>query len=261
MIPYQQQIFTGAWVAVILAESLLATVLLIRKAYREYPAFSTFVFFCVTRSVVLYCVAHANLSLYQPVKWIAYVPQLAILIAIVLEVVHRLFHPFDALPRDTMMHFLQATALVAVAAIGFAFRHPGAQPTAWMTFARAMDQVVSWILCAVFVFVALFSTYFGIPWRHRLYGIGLGFLIYLMADVAVTTAVSQLRLAPFSPIWLLDMLAFLAACLVWTRYFHAAEVPRSVPTSEQIKQIRDMLGDFANVVDDAQANAPQNKRP
>ncbi len=260
MIPHQQQIFNAVWIAVILAESCLGALLLFRKAYREYPAFSGFVFFCVARSLVLSYVARTNLPLYQPVKWIAYAPQLAILIAIVLEVLHRLFHPFDALPRNTMKHFSQATALVAVAAIAFAVLNPGAQPTAWMTFARAMDQVVSWILCAVFVFVALFSSYFGIPWRHRVYGIGVGFLIYLVADVAVTTAVTQLRLPPFSPIWLLDMLAFLAACLVWTSYFQAADVPRSVPTSEQIKEIRAMLGNFANVVDDAQ-HASRNKRP
>lgn len=261
MIPYQQQIFNAVWFAVILAESYLGAVLLIRRAYREYPGFSAFVLFCVARSLGLAYVAWATPPLYQPVKWIAYVPQLAILIAVVLEVLYRLFHPFDELPRNTMRHFVRATGLVAAAAIIFALLHPGAQPTAWMTFARAMDQVVSWVLCAVFVFVALFSSYFGIPWRHRLYGIGVGFLIYLVADVTVTTTVTQLRLAPLNPIWLLDMLAFLVACLVWTSYFHAAEVPRSVPTCEQLKQIQSVLGTFAKVVDDTQASASRNTRP
>jgi hypothetical protein len=191
----------------------------------------------------------------------AYVPQLAILIAVVLEVLYLLFHPFDTLPRNTMMHFIQATAVVTFAAIAFALFHPGAQQTAWMTFARAMDQVVSWVLSAVFVFVALFASYFGIPWRHRMYGIGIGFLVYLAVDVVVTTAVTQFRLAPMNPVWLLDRVAFLAACLIWTNYFRGAEVARSVPTSEQIKQIRAILGNFANVIDDAQPYASRNRRP
>lgn len=245
------QIFTCLWIAVMFAEGSLLALLLARRAYRDYPAFTTFVSFCVARSLLLFCVSHDSPSLYQPVKWIAYIPQLAILIAVVLEVLYRLFHPFDTLPRKTMSHFVQATAIVAVVAITFAVFHPGAQPTAWMTFARAMDQVVSWVLCSVFVFVALFASYFGIPWRHRVYGVGLGFLLYLAVDVAVTTAMTQLRLAPWNPVWLLDMVAFLAACLIWMNYFRKAEVPRSVPSSEQIKQIRAILGNFVNVIDDA----------
>jgi hypothetical protein len=255
------QVFTSLWIAVIVAESGLLVLLLARKAYREYPAFSTFVLFCVARSFVLFYVSRDYPSAYQPVKWMAYIPQFAILIAVVLEVLYRLFHPFEDLPRNTTMHFVQATAAIAIAAVVFALFHPGAQPTAWMTFARATDEVVSWILCSVFVSVALFSTYFGIPWRHRVYGIALGFLLYLAADVAVTTAVTQLRLAPFSPIWLLDMIAFLGACVIWINYFWRAEPPRSVPTSEQIRQIRAILGSFANVIDDAQPYASKNRRP
>jgi hypothetical protein len=257
---HYHQVFTGLWICVMAAESCLLAILLSRKAYRDYPAFTAFVSFCVGRSLILFYVSNAYPSLYQPVKWIAYMPQLAILIAVVLEVLHRLFHPFDTLPGKTMVHFIRATGAVAIAAIIFAIFHPGAQPTAWMTFARAMDEVVSWILCSIFVLVALFASYFGIPWRHRLYGIGLGFLLYLAADVTVTTAVTQLRLAPWNPVWLLDMAAFLTACLIWINYFRTAEVPRSVPTCEQIQQIRAILGNFANVMDGRNTYAPQDRQ-
>ena len=251
MIPYQDQLFTDLWIAVICAQSCLLIVLAARRAVREYPAFAAFVGFCVVRSFSLLYVSHQQSELYQQIKWIAYVPQFAILIAVVLEVLYLLFHPFETLPAKTMLHFLQAAGTVALVAVLFAVLHPGAQPSAWMTFARAMDQAVSWVLCSVFILVALFAKYFGIPWRHRVYGIGFGFLLYLSADVAVTTIVAQYRLPPFSPVWLLDMLAFLAACAIWIYYFSAREVARSVPSCEQVQRLRAVLGSLGNLISEA----------
>ncbi len=251
MIPYQNAVFNGLWGAVICAETCLLVILIARGALKSYPAFSTFVGFCVLRSFSLFYVSRQIPGLYQAVKWAAYVPQFAILIAVVLEVLYLLFHPFEALPAKTMFHFVQAAGTVALVAVLFAIMHPGAQPSAWMTFARAMDQTVSWVLCSIFILVALFAKYFGIPWRHRVYGIGLGFLLYLSADVAVTTAVAQLRLPPFSAVWLLDMLAFFIACIIWIYYFSGREVTRSVPTYEQIQRLRSVLGDLGNLLSES----------
>jgi hypothetical protein len=129
---------------------------------------------------------------------------------------------------------------VAVAAIAFAVVYPGAQASAWLTFARAMDQATSWVLCAVFGFIALFSSYFGIPWRHCVFGIGVGFLFYLSVDVAVTTIVAHFPLA-FRAIWWLDMVAFMVACVIWGFYFAAREVARPVPTLQDMQRIRAVL--------------------
>lgn len=243
-------IFRGLWGAVICAQTGLLILLIARKAYKEYPAFVAFVSLCVARSFVLLYVRYQHPALYGLVKWLAYVPQLAILIAVVLEVFHLLFHPFEALPGKAVAHFIEATGAVGVFAVGFAICHPGAQPSAWMTFATAMDQVVSWVLCAIFILVALFSTYFGIHWRHRVYGIGFGFLLYLSTDVAVTTAVSQFRLSPVNRLWLLDMLAFLLACVIWTYYFWRPEARRSLASVEQIEEIRALLRVFSRFRDD-----------
>jgi hypothetical protein len=236
------------WLAVILIETALFMLLLWRKAYHEYPGFFTFVSFSVFRSLLLLCVTFVHPAWFRLVQWAAYVPQLAILVAVVIEVLYLLFHPFRTLPRNTAAHFLGATGTVVLFAIAFAATHPGAQATAWATFATAMDQAVSWIFCAVFMLVALFSTYFGIPWRHRLYGIGLGFLLYLSTDVAVTTIIAQFRLPPFSLLRLLDMIAFLVSCVIWTYYFFAPEVARAVPTCEQVEEMRAIVGRFAGLL-------------
>ena len=246
---YTHPALVTLWFVVMVAQGYVLGLLLGRKGCRDYPAFTAFIAFCVVRSTVLFYLAHNAMWLYRPVKWAAYVPQFVILVALVLEVFQVLFHPYKTLPQRTVGHFVQAIVAVAVAAIALAIRYPGAQATAWMTFARAADEVVSWVLCAIFAFIVLFSVYFGIPWRHRVYGIGAGFLFYLSVDIAVTTVVAQYRLPAPSIVWPLDMLAFLAACLIWIYYFATAEVQRAAPTAEQLGQLRTVLNGLAFVVE------------
>jgi hypothetical protein len=248
-----QPLLVGLWIVIIIAQGYVFALLVSRRAYRVYPAFTGFIAFQVVRSLVLFYLANYCASLYQPVKWATYaVPQLPILIALVWEVFHILFHPYNTLPKQTIGHFVHATVVIAIIATAFAIRFPGAQPTAWMTFARATDQVVTWVLCAVFAFIALFASYFGIPWRHRVYGIGVGFLLYLAVDVVVETAIAQWRLPAYSPISYFGMFAFLGACVIWAYYFATEEAPRSAPTLEELRKLGPLLDEFATAVRRAQ---------
>jgi hypothetical protein len=107
------------------------------------------------------------------------------------------------------------------------------------------------VLCGIFGFIALFSSYFGIPWRHRAYGIGLGFLFYLSVDVAFTTIVAQYGQAAFSAIRWLDMVAFMLACVIWILYFAMSEAARPVPSLEQLHRIHAALGGVSSAVENA----------
>jgi hypothetical protein len=229
------------WCFGMLIQAALFAVLLWRRAHRSYPSFTLFIGFCVVRSTVQLGLTFVAPALRNTVQWGAYVPQFIILVMLVFEVFHVVFHPYDTLPEGTLTHFLEAVFAVAVTAIAVAVRYPGTQPTAWLTFARAMDQVTAWVLCAVFGFIALFSKYFGIPWRHRVYGIGLGFLFYLSVDMVVTTIVAHYGTMAIRPIWWLDMVAFILSCIIWAIYFAAAEISRPVPSMEQLQQIRTAL--------------------
>lgn len=229
------------WVFGMLVQASLLGILLWRKAYKSYPSFVLFLGFCVARSTLQLALSFLAPGVRSWVQWGAYVPQLVILVMLVLEVFHVVFHPYDTLPRGTVSHFIEAVLAVAVTAVVIAIRYPGAQSTAWLTFARAMDQVTAWVLCAVFGFIALFSKYFGIPWRHRVYGIGLGFLFYLSVDVAVTTIAAHYGPMVLSSIWWLDMVAFILSCVIWAVYFAAPEVGRPVPSMKDLQQIQTAL--------------------
>lgn len=239
-----------------IAQGCVVAVLIGRKGYREYPAFTVQRVSTEIQHLVLFYVASYHPSLYLTGRWCAYPLDLVTMIALVLEVFYRLFHPVSTLPKHTISHFMQATIALILLAVGFTIRFPGAQPTAWMTFARAMDQVVTWVLCGIFAFIGIFAKYFGIPWRHRVYGIAAGYLLYLSVDVAVATVVAQYHLPPFSLILRLEMVSYVLACLIWAYYFAKPEEPRLLTNMEQMKKIRALVDSYAIAMTGARSDEP-----
>jgi hypothetical protein len=140
-------------------------------------------------------------------------------------------------------------------------RFPGTHPSEWMMMLRTVDQGLSWALWGIFAIFAMFSACLGIPWNHRVYGIVVGFFFYLSVDVTVVTMTAQFGLRGNSYIWLLDMLAFLGSCSVWTYSFAHAEVPRSVPTMEQVNRISAVLSRYVVLIDSLEVKRPPVRQP
>jgi hypothetical protein len=247
-----ESVCVALWVLVMAAEGSLMLLLLWRKAWRENAAFTSFIVFCVLRSALLFYVflASKGTIAYVLLNSGAYAVQFVILIAVVLEVVQIIFRPYEALPRGTLGNFALATLTVAAFSAMLAVRFPGSHPLEWVMLIRTIDQGLSWALWGVFAIFAIFSTCLGIPWNHRVYGIVVGFFFYLSVDVVVVTLSAQLGL-PVSKnyIWPLNMLAFLGACSVWTYSFAHAEVPRSVPTMEEVRRISAVLSQYVVLIE------------
>ena len=256
-LPYSL-VFT-LWMLVIAAETGLMILLLWRRAWRANPAFTVFVTFCVVRSCLLLCAKFMlkSSTMYGAIWWGAYIPQCVILIALVLEVVQIVFRPYEALPRGTRGNFVLAMLTVILLVAIFTVNFPGKQASEWLTFLRAMDQGVSWTLLGTFAIIAGFASALGIPWSHRVYGIVVGFVFYLLVDVVVVTVTAQTSL-PARNIWPADMLAFLVACSEWTYYFARAEVPRRTPTIAEVESIATILSQYVFVIESLEiAKSPE----
>ena len=246
-----KSLYLALWAIVVAAECSLTLVLLWRRAWRENAAFTSFMVFCVLRSSLLLYAFFAlkSSSVYFFMKLGAYPVQFVLLIAVVFEVVQIIFRPYEALPRGTLGNFVLATFTVALFSVMFTLRFPGTQQAEWMMLFRSIDQGFTWALWGIFAIFALFSSCLGIPWNHRAYGIVVGFFFYLSVDVAVVTMTSQLGMPINNVSWPLDMLAFLGACSVWTYSFAHAEVPRTVPTMEQVQRISAALSRYVVLID------------
>jgi hypothetical protein len=252
MILSSKTLYLALWAVVVAAECSLTLVLFWRRAWRENAAFTSFMVFCVLRSSLLLYAFFAlkSSSACFFLRLGAYPVQFVLLIAVVLEVVQIIFRPYEALPRGTLGNFVLATLTVAVFSVMFTVRFPGTHPSEWIMLFRAIDQGFSWVLWGIFAIFTLFSSCLGIPWNHRAYGIVVGFFFYLSVDVAVVTMTAQLGIPSSSNyIWPLDMLAFVGACSVWTYSFAHAEVPRRVPTMEEVRRLSAVLSQYVVLIE------------
>lgn len=258
-----KSLYLALWAIVVAAECSLMLVLFWRKAWRENAAFTSFVVFCVLRSsLLLYAyLALRSSTAYFLLRLGAYPVQFVILIALVFEVVQIIFRPYEALPRGTLGNFVLATLTVAIFSVMFTVRFPGTHQSEWIMLFRAIDQGFSWALWGIFAILALFSSSLGIPWNHRVYGIIVGFFFYLSVDVAVVTMSAQLGMRVGSIIWPLDMLAFVFSCSVWIYCFAHAEVPRGVPTLEEIRRISAVLSQYVVLIDSLEVKRQPSGQP
>lgn len=258
-----QSVYLALWLIAVAAECSLMLVLVWRRAWRENAAFTSFVAFCVLRSSLLLCAYFVlkSSSIYLFLRWGAYPVQFVLLIAVVFEVVQIIFRPYEALPRGTLGNFVLATLTVVIFSAMFTVRFPGTQPAEWMMLFRAIDQGLSWALWGIFAIFALFSSCLGIPWNHRAYGIVVGFFFYLSVDVAVVTMTSQFGLRVNNYSWPLDMVAFMVSCSVWTYCFAHAEVPRRLPTMEEVRRISAVLSQYVVLIESLEVKRQPNGPP
>jgi Ca2+/Na+ antiporter len=175
--------------------------------------------------------------MYNTALWLAYLPQMVVLVMLVLEVFHHLFSPTSTLPAGTLTHFIEATLVCIAVIAGLTLLYPGQPHRTWVVVMWAMDQGASWVMLAIFGLIALLASYFGIPPRHQLQGIALGFFVYLTVDCVIVTITAQTDLE----LWPVDMAAFLLACLIWAYYFASPEVERKPFTTAQLRRLIPVL--------------------
>lgn len=225
------------WASVMVVQGYVLGLLFGRHAFRHYPAFTAFIAFCNVRSVCLFYIENNAADMYNTVLWLAYLPQMVLLVMLVLEVFHQLFSPTSTLPAGTLTHFIEATLVCIAVIAALTFLYPGQPNSTWVVVMWAMDQGTSWVMLAILGLVALLASYFGIPPRHRLQGIARGFFVYLTVDCVIVTITAQTGLE----LWPVDMMAFVVACLIWAYYFARPEVERKPVTAAQLQSLIPVL--------------------
>jgi hypothetical protein len=217
-------------------------ILVLRKSnWREHPAFAIYVAFCSSKTSLLMWVRLFAFPFYVSVNWGARIVTLPLLIAVLVEVFAAVFRPYSTLPNGTLRWFRTVvTALIFITAVA-ALCFPGHAPGDWKNTVMVLDRSASIIFCGAFGFTALFSSYFGIPWQHRTYGIGVGFLLFMSVDIFKTSLSATYGVGIAAALNAVSMLGYMLALITWIIYFAAPDVPSRIPTLEQLKRLQKAL--------------------
>jgi len=210
--------------------------------WRQHPAFATYIAFCCCKTSLLIWVRIFIRPQYFTVNWALRLIGLPLLIAVLVEIFASVFRPYSTLPRGTMRWFRIAFAsllLLVTAAAVFLPDHP--TPGTLVNMVFVVNRSASILFCGCFGFTALFSSYFGIPWQHRTYGIGVGFMLYMSVDLFLSSLFASYGIALADASWNLSMLAYSLALVTWTIYFYGPDIHSRIPTLEQLHRLQDAL--------------------
>ncbi len=219
---------------------LLALVLR-KSAWRQHPAFAIYIAFCACKTSALIWVQLFAQRSYSSLNWGMRLIGLPLMIAVLVEVFAAVFRPYSTLPAGTLRGFRIAFASLFLLTSAAAFFFPGSSPGNLINTVMVLNRSASIIFCGSFGVTALFSSYYGIPWQTRTYGIGAGFLLFMSVDLFTSSLASLYGFEMGIAMCSVAMLGYTLALVTWIVYFARPDTPFRSLTLEELQSIRKAL--------------------
>jgi hypothetical protein len=229
------------WISNSLLQWALLALVLRRNRWRPHPAFAVYIAICACKTSLLMWVSVYRAPLYFSINSGMRLVGLPLMVAVLVEVFAAVFRPYSTLPKGTLHWFKIAfgalVLLVAAAAIYF----PGAAPGNIINTVFLLNRSASILFCGGFAFTALASSYFGIPWQTRTYGIGTGFLLFMSVDLVASSLQSVYAYAVCEVLGVVSMLAYTLALITWIAYFSKPDNPSHALTLDEMRRLQGAL--------------------
>jgi hypothetical protein len=245
------------WFAGILAQCLLAGIIINRKAYSRFPWFCIYIFQSSLASLALLWVGnYSTPQNYGRAYYAESILDAILALFVISEFFVAIFGPArlpraitrasEVLPkkhqgRPRILTMYLAGSLLAAytltASIGSLFW----ADSAW----RRGEQMFLSLAVATLWVIFLFKERLGLFWSARVAGIGRGLLIYLTTEAFTAYINGRAGVATARLAIIFSQLSFLIAVSLWRRGFLITAIPLRQPTSEELSVIRSLLGEGA----------------
>jgi hypothetical protein len=200
-----------------------------RGLHRDYPYFFNYTILQVIGEPILFLVERHSYTLYYWGYYISVALSALVSFAVLQEIFHDAFRPYEAL-RDLGVILFRWSALL-VLLIGVIMAITATPSDRVDTITGTIFQIqrsVRMTQCGLVFFLLLFSEYLGISRRHVLFGIALGFGLFAAINILYLTAVAH---GTFVPGWVLRQInsaAYIVSVLIWLGYTALAPIRSNV---------------------------------
>jgi hypothetical protein len=219
--------FYVLWLVPACLRTAILVVMLRRKLHQEFPVFFAYTTFHVLRSGILLYLIHGDPWVYHYSRWAAEAISVGLGFAVIYEILGQVLRPYDAIRGLGRKLFLWVAGLLllaaAVSAAGIDINQDHDALMAWI---YAVGRSLRIVQCGLLGFLLLFSAYFGITWRHRVFGIALGLGLYASVELAATAVRSEVGWIGDDTYSLVTRLAYACATLIWAAYLLRPEPTR-----------------------------------
>ena len=216
------------------ATAHLLALMLYRRAWHTHTAFLGYVAFCsATNAAMMTLALSKNWTIFLMAQPITKILGAILAACVAASLVSQVCRPFKLLPRSYAISYLLSVLAITLVAAAVTAAIPG-RPM------LAIDSALTWVSLAVFGFISLYSDWLGFSWRHRAYGIGLGFLVCTGGET-VRTITFWLLPRHSRVLDLILMTSYLAALTIWTWHFYTPETSLRTPPVAEVRRVADLL--------------------
>lgn len=226
-----------AVIGAVVLQVLLAIVVLAKRTWRSYPAFSAYVFFSVLETAVFSVMKHQGMVYFY--TFFAFEAIGIVLgLAVVREVFTNLFSPHPALRKlATVIFRVAVVALIVLACTVFFAEHGNAR--GFYRGTVLAEEAARIVELGVIMFLFLSSSAFGLHWRQNEFGVALGLGTCAAVELFNVTLIPHVSKEAAQIFNLVRSLSFNLSLLIWLGYLLVPERATSsaeIPKQDQLEQ-------------------------
>jgi len=226
-----------ALIGAVVLQVLLAVVVLARRTWRSYPAFSAYVFFSVLETAVFSVMKHQGMVYFYTFFALEAIG-IVLGLAVVREVFTNLFSPHPALRKlATVIFRVAVVALIVLACTVYFAEHGNAR--GFYSGVVQGQEAARIVELGVIMFLFLSSSAFGLHWRQNEFGIALGLGTCAAVELFNVTLIPHAGKETAQIFSLVRSLSFNLSLLIWLGYLLVPERATSsaeIPKQDQLEQ-------------------------
>jgi len=205
------------WIAGMVLQALLAIVLLAKKTWKNFPVFTIYSIFGLMMGLSLYSLRFSKLA-YNQVYWFTEVLGLLLGFGIFYEIFRTLLNSYPAL-RTLARSIFQwsALGLMLLGCIVFYSQSSG-DLNPLMSTMLVVEEATRTIEVGLLVFLFLFASAFGLHWRQYLFGVALGFGIFISVELVAVSMRLHFGHTAEVAVNFARIIAFNLSLLTWLGY-------------------------------------------
>ena len=221
----------------IVLQVLLAVVVLAKRTWRSYPAFSAYVFFSVFETVLTSVLRYRGIQYFYPF-FVCEAIGIVLGLAVVREIFTNLFSPHPALRKLATVTFRVAVVALIVLACAVYFAEHGSSRGFYRGIMQG-QEAARIVELGVIMFLFLSSSAFGLHWRQHEFGIALGLGTCAAVELFNVTLIPHVGKEAAQIFNLVRSLSFDLSLLIWMGYLLVPERTTSsaeIPRQDQLEQ-------------------------
>ena len=219
-------LFMSVWIGGNVLLTLTAVVALWRKVAKSQPAFFAYLAYLagfVWLNMVLYYRFGMNGYIYG--YWISTVGYTVLAFAVLREIFVQIFRPYESLREfGNILFRWAAVVLVLIGIVMTLSSNPGSESFS-LYFLTTLERSMGLMQCGLLIFMLLFAGQLGLTFRHRLFGIAIGFGVIASCELMFTTLQAH-GIVSLVTLNMAKMSSEIVGYIVWTSYMFLAEPER-----------------------------------